>query len=288
MFGYYKLRRKIKEYFLFRQVPEQVNYTFKKSNEELFLFGNGYTLDFNINFNDLIGSDIFVCNEFFNHRSYYDLVKNNNLAHFALDSIGSYEKIIPRMEGISVDEAFEKYLHPILEGGAHVVLPDSVTRYVTENFCYAKVEASNSLFKRLTKSNKQIEKNVNLLTNGHTPQGMLLAGILLGYKKIHLHGLEHNYVKDILNKDPKCGTHFYAEPYRQVLELNDGKGLSREAYKIKLSKLLKGNSDVFEVYEQLAEIAKELGVEVIDHSNGSLFMFQDYSLWDLVEPKDKN
>lgn len=288
MLGYHKFRRKIKEYFLFRQVSEQKNNTFKKNNEELFLFGNGYTLNQTIDLSDLKGNDIFVCNELFNHRNYYDIVKNNNIAHFALDSIRSYEKIIPRMEGISVEEAFEKYLHPILEGGAHVVLPDSVIKYVTEYFCYAKVEASNSLFKRLTKFNKQIEEKVDFLTRGHTPQGMLLAGILLGYKKIHLHGLEHNYVKDILNKDPRCGTHFYGESYRQVLELNDGKGLPREAYKVTLSKLFEGNSKVFKSYEQLAELAKELGVEVIDHSNGSLFMFQDYSLWDLVEPKDKN
>ncbi len=117
---------------------------------------------------------------------------------------------------------------------------------------------------------------------------MLLAGILLGYKKIHLHGLEPNYVKDILNKNSKCGTHFYGESYRQVLELNDGKVLPREAYNVTFSKLFESNAKIFRAYEQLADLAQELGVEVIVHSGGSLFMFQDYSLWDLVEPPNKN
>jgi hypothetical protein len=57
---------------------------------------------------------------------------------------------------------------------------------------------------------------------------------------------------------------------------------------VTLSKLFEGNAKVFKAYEQLAELAKELNVEVIDHSKGSLFMFQDYSLWDLVETKRIN
>ena len=104
-----------------------------------------------------------------------------------------------------------------------------------------------------------------------------------------MYGLEHNYVIDILNKDPRCGTHFYGDSYRSVLELDRGAGLPRDQYKIKLSELFEGNARVFRTYEQIAYLAKEMGVEIIDHSNGSLFMFQDYSLWDLVEePHFKN
>jgi hypothetical protein len=95
----------------------------------------------------------------------------------------------------------------------------------------------------------------------HTPQIMILMGILFGYKKIHLLGLEHNYVKDILNKDPKCGTHFYGDTYEDVLISDRGLG-GRDHYRITLSKLLRGNADVFEGYEQLADLAKERGIEI--------------------------
>jgi hypothetical protein len=289
MFGYYKLRRKIKEYFIYRKVPEQINFTFKKRNEELFLFGNGYTLNANINLNDLKGSDIFVCNEFYRHPNYNNVIDRNNILHFALDGIGSYEKVTPKMEGLTVEESFEKYLNPILRSGVNVVLPMNVIPYILNNFNDSQICAISSILNDLLKNKSTDQQNqIKNIKSGHTPQGMLLIGILYGYKKIHLHGLEHNYVKDILNKDPKCGTHFYGESYREVLEINDGKGLPREAYKTTLSKLFEGNAKTFKAYEQLADLAKELGVEVIDHSEGSLFMFQDYSLWDLVEPKDKN
>ncbi len=165
----------------------------------------------------------------------------------------------------------------------------NVIPHVLNNFTDSQICAISHILNDLLKNKStDLQNRIKRITRGHTPQGMLLIGILYGYKKIHLHGLEHNYVKDILNKDPICGTHFYGESYRQVLELNDGKGLPRESYKTTLSKLLSGNASIFEGYEQLAELAKELNVEVIDHSNGSLFMFQDYSLWDLVEPKDKH
>jgi hypothetical protein len=288
MLAYYKFRRKIKNYFLTKKIPKLNNFDFENENEELFLFGNGYTLDANINLNNLSGADVFVCNEFHRHPEYKNIIEQNNVLYFALDGIGSYEKIIPKREDLSVGESFEKYLHPILRSGVNIVVPFNVFSYVLRGFPKTKMKSHLLLFEELSKT-KGIEfEDIVSLSNGHTPQGMILVGILMGYKKIHLHGLEHNYVKDILNKDPKCGTHFYGESYRQVLELNHGTGLPREAYKVTLSKLFEGNAKVFKAYEQLAELAKELNVEVIDHSKGSLFMFQDYSLWDLVETKRIN
>jgi hypothetical protein len=199
-----------------------------------------------------------------------------------MDGSKSFEKTIPEKRNITSAEAYKIHIDPIISNQANIIMPYSILSYALNKYPNTKIYPSEKLFQELK------WKNINLenIIFGHTPQSMLLAGILFGYKKIHLHGLEHNYVKDILNKDPKCGTHFYGESYRQVLELNDGKGLPREAYRVTLSKLFEGSSKVFKAYEQLAELAKELGVEVIDHSNGSLFMFQDYSLWDLVEQKE--
>ena len=70
---------------------------------------------------------------------------------------------------------------------------------------------------------------------------------MLGYKKIRLFGLEHNYVKDILNRDKNCGTHFYSDDYTEILEMNHGVNLPRESYKVLLSKLFEGNSKTFTV-----------------------------------------
>jgi hypothetical protein len=68
MFGYYKLKQKIKECVLFWNIPKTNNFDFEKRSEELYLFGNGYTLDLNINLDNLNGADIFVCNEIWKHR----------------------------------------------------------------------------------------------------------------------------------------------------------------------------------------------------------------------------
>lgn len=285
MFGYYKFRRKIKNFYLRLKTPKSNGFDFERGTDELILLANGYTMDMYIELEKLKGADVFVCNEFFRHVNYSNIIIENNVLYFALDGLISYERTIPKMEGLSVNESFEKYLNPILKSNVNSVIPISLFPYVLNNFPKSKIKSNELYFQELVDLKVISPKKIKELRIGHTPQGMLLAGILMGYKKIHLHGLEHNYVKDILNKDPKCGTHFYSESYRQVLELNDGKDLPRDAYKVTLSKLFEGNAKTFRTYERLSDLAKQLDVEIIDHSNGSLFMFQDYSLWDLVEPK---
>jgi hypothetical protein len=289
MFGYHKFKRKVRNFLETWGIKEKtINFDFKKQNQELILLANGYTLDINIDLKIVKDKDVFVCNEFFRHSCFNDIVENNNVLFFALDSADSYQRVVPRRQGLSVREAYEKYLFPILNSKTNLVIPKSVIPFLLKEFPHSGLCSSEMFIYECRKLNKLSSHKIIEQGIGHTPQFMLLAGIILGYKKIHLHGLEHNYVKDILNKDPKCGTHFYGESYREVLELNDGKGLPREAYRVTLSKLFEGNAKTFKGYEQLADLAKELGVEVIDHSNGSLFMFQDYSLWDLVEPKNNN
>jgi hypothetical protein len=282
MFGYYKFRRKLREFFLIKKA-RRTAVDFIKSGEELLLIANGYTLNDKIDLSTLKGNDIFVCNELYLHQDYDNLIKSNNVLHFAMDGIESYLYILPKMENLTVDQVFEKYLYPILASKVNVTMPLNLYPYITKNFPYASYIASQVLKEKLIKAAMISSKSMKNLNGGHTPHFMILAGILMGYKKIHLYGLEHNYVKDILNKDPKCGTHFYNESYRQVLELNIGKDLPREAYRTTLSSLFESNACTFRVYEALAELAKERGTEIIDHSGGSLFMFQDYSLWDLVE-----
>lgn len=285
MFGYYKLKNNIKLYLEKRKINFNVKLEelkIKKKND-LVLFGNGYTLH-DAYLKDFIGKDCFVCNEFYLMNNFKEFILKNNVFYFMGDGLSSIQKQ-SKLEHLSWESTFLKYNSMFLNMSDITFLqPESLAiEYLKRNATIKNI-VSQSLIKSILKNKpKKIKNLVNDIKIGHTPQVMLLVGILLGYKKIHLHGLEHNYVKDILNKDPKCGTHFYGESYREVLELNDGKGLPRESYRVTLSKLFEGNAKTFKGYEQLADLAKELGVEVIDHSNGSLFMFQDYSLWDLVE-----
>lgn len=286
MFGYYKLRRKIKEYFIHRKVPEQINFSFKKSNEKLFLFGNGYTLNQNLDFNDLKGNDIFVCNLIWKHQSFEKLRKNNNLIWFGMDSIQSFKTTVPSIFS-HVEEAIDAYYGPIINSDVCMCVKDCLLDYLNVNYNKSNIYSSTIWLNKLFVSSGISKNRIKNWGFGHTPQLMILFGILMGYKEIHLHGLEHNYARDILTKNPKCGTHFYNEPFKDVLELNMGKGLPRTAYKQSLSSLFEGSANTFKVYENLDELAREQSIEILDHSDGSLFMFQDYSLWDLVEPKDK-
>jgi hypothetical protein len=260
---------------------------FEKRTDELYIFGNGYTL-VDLDLLSFQSQDIFVCNEIFRHESFLALKKGNNLLHFVMDNAKVFEELTPTRLNISVKEAYANRLNPILELDHNIVLNKTLKNYVLSNYPSREYIPHDILYNAILENlTDQVETNLIDFDIRHTPHLMILTAIFLGYKKIYLYGLEHNYVKDILNKDRKCGTHFYGESYKQVLEFNNGKNLSRDQYKITLSKLFEGNAKTFKTYEKLADLAKERGIEIIDHSGGSLFMFQDYSLWDLVEPPNK-
>jgi hypothetical protein len=282
MLGYYKLRKKIKELLLDNTIQEY-NFNFQKKQESLYLFGNGYTLkDFDLN--KLKNQDCFICNAFFRMPYFNEFIINNNAIDFSLDSYSQLSKTAEKINR-DIELLLDEYINPKIGLNFPLVKTSDFIPYILDRNPNQSIITNTAFldkFKHLVN-----KKTINEIANkmGHTPQFMLLIGILMGYKKIYLYGLEHNYVKDILNKSTLCGTHFYDDTYKDVL-LSDGhKRGDRESAKIKLSNLFEGNAAIFKGYEQLADLAKEMGVEIIDHSNGSLFMFQDYSLWDLVEEK---
>jgi hypothetical protein len=283
MFGYYKIRKKLSNYNLNKKFNDgKANFHFVKKSDELFLFGNGYTLK-EFSLDSIIGKDCFTCNVFFRMPDFKEFTLKNNVLDFGMDSFATVQRISKRT-GNSVEQILKDYINPKLGIGISLIRKLDYFEYVLN---FDKTQ-SISTFKELVKEYGFNKKDKDLSkTFGHTPQTMIHAGILMNYKKIHLYGLEHNYVKDILNKDSKCGTHFYGDTYEELLLSDRGPG-DRNHFRIKLSKLFEGNAHIFKGYEQLADLAKERGIEIIDHSGGSLFMFQDYSLWDLVEPKDKN
>ena len=213
-------------------------------------------------------------------------IQRNNVLDFTLDSFSEVHRTAKKT-GNAPDIILQECENPKIGKGIPLVKTLDFFEYVLETNPDQKIIDTESLLKKIAPLD--YENLLKYVANkfGHTPQFMLLVGILMRYKKIHMYGLEHNYVRDILNKSPLCGTHFYNDTYEDIL-LSDGHSRDREKTKPVLSKLLRGNASIFEGYERLAELAKERNVEIIDHSNGSLFMFQDYSLWDLVEPKDKN
>jgi hypothetical protein len=283
MLGYYKLSKKIKSLFATKKYKQSYNFDFQKKKDSLYIFGNGYSIkDFDLN--TIVNQDCFICNAFFRMPGFDEFIKNNNIVDFSLDG---FEKLLiySIKINIKIEDLFDGYVNPKIGLNFPLVKTADFIPYIIKKNPDQSIITSTALLEKYTypTNKKKIEEIIDKI--GHTPQFMILIGILMEYKKIFLYGLEHNYVKDILNKDSICGTHFYDDSYRSVLELDRGVGLTREEYKIKLSELFEGNSHVFRTYEQLAELAKEMGIEVIDHSNGSLFMFQDYSLWDLVEEK---
>jgi hypothetical protein len=286
MLGYYRITKKIKKSFLSSNFQESYNFDFEKASETLNLIGNGYTIK-NLNITCFDGVDSFICNNFFRMQGFDEFIEKNNVLDFSMDS---FEFFFTRANKLNSTREIllEEYVNPKIGLKLPLVKTSDFIQYIIEKYPNQSIITDKALLKKfITNSNKKIinkiKKNI-----GHTPQFMLLIGILMGYKKIYLYGLEHNYVKDILNKSTLCGTHFYDDTYEDVM-LSDGhKRGDRESAKIKLSKLFEENAKIFRGYEQLADLAKEMGVEIIDHSNGSLFMFQDYSLWDLVEdPKLK-
>lgn len=286
MFGYYKLRKKLKYIYSKNKYQNKIDsFDFTKVSEELYLFGNGYTLK-GYDLNQLENQDCFICNAFFRMPNFSTFIQSNNVLDFSMDSFAAVNKTAKK-NGKSSESILNEYVNPKIGLGMPLVNTFDFYDYIIEVDPNQKTIDSESLLKKIAPLEyKNLLKDV-ANNFGHTPQFMLLVGILMGYKKIHLHGLEHNYVRDILNKSPLCGTHFYNDTYEDIL-LSDGHSRDREKTKPVLSKLLRGNASIFEGYERLAELAKERNVEIIDHSNGSLFMFQDYSLWDLVEQKVKN
>jgi hypothetical protein len=284
MFGYYKFSRKIKACLTRSKYKSQIEqFNFSKNSDELYLFGNGYTLK-GYDLNQLINQDCFICNGFFRMPNFNRFIQNNNVLDFSMDSMGSIIKSETRLNR-NPDIHIAEYINPKIGIGIHLVRTIDAFDYILRLNPGQKIIDPESFLKKIAPDNYKNLLNDVANKFGHTPQFMLLVGLLMGYQKIHLFGLEHNYVRDMLNKSPLCGTHFYNDTYEDIL-LSDGHPRDRELTKPKLSKLFSGNASIFAGYEQLADLAKELGVEVIDHSNGSLFMFQDYSLWDLVERKN--
>jgi len=265
----------------------QSNFNFNKTSDELFLFGNGYTLK-TFDLNVINNVDCFICNLFFKIEGFHKFIRRNNVLDFEMDSLKDMEHIAKR-HNFLIENILRDYHDIKISGQFHLVRKSDFIDYIIQKNPQQPVITDFGLLRKLV-LNKDEQQKIDILKKyiGHTPQFMLLIGILMRYNKIHLYGLEHNYVKDILNKDSNCGTHFYGDTYKEILQGDNGYGLPRDAYKIKLSTLFEGNARTFKGYELLADLAKEMNVEIIDHSNGSLFMFQDYSLWDLVEPPVKN
>ncbi len=278
MLGYWKFRNKIRNLFLGYKEVRLNNFEFKPESNGLKLFGNGYSLK-DLDLNIIRNEDVFICNHFYKKEGFDSFRKINNILYFGLDNLQAKKATAKKLNQNLLEHLETGVFKKFGLGLSHVIPKDMIT-LVLEKYPNESIISSDYILEIIDSKLKVDKYNI-----GHTPQFMLLIGILMGYKKIDIYGLEHNYVKDILNKNPLCGTHFYGDTYRDVLESDRGKNLPREAYKITLSKLFEGNANIFRTYEQLAELATERGVEVIDHSNGSLFMFQDYSLWDLVEPK---
>jgi hypothetical protein len=88
MFGYHKFRRNVKNFLATWGIEDKtINFDFKKQNQKLILLANGYTLDINIDLKIVNDKDVFVCNEFFRHSCFNEIVENNNVLFFAMEGL---------------------------------------------------------------------------------------------------------------------------------------------------------------------------------------------------------
>jgi hypothetical protein len=123
-----------------------------------------------------------------------------------LDGIKSYKKKAKALNSdinTIMQERFSPYLS-INSNQNYCVAHTTVIDYL-KNIFSNKVFPLNNLFDydsllEFLKNETKNEVEIDLIVR-HTPQCMLYIAILLFPIEIHLHGLEHNYVKDILNKD---------------------------------------------------------------------------------------
>jgi hypothetical protein len=248
----------------------------QRKSDVLYIFGNGPSLK-QFSFDDFIGNDLFVCNEFKQHLKFEEIAQNNNLIYFHGDNKRSFKDYA--QDGFSDD--FNNALRFFFENKfsfdyftvvSHDIYSDLKKIFPGTLLVKFDLNIIKKYFLRILgrKYEEIINKAVDIR---HTPNLMLLYGIGLGYKKIYLNGMDHSYVRDKLN-NIQVQTHFFDEINEYI----------SAAYSIAhrdLSSLFLDSHKTFELYKNQKDFAKIAGVKIIDLTiNGCLDMFEkkDYDL----------
>jgi hypothetical protein len=279
MFGYYKMVKGIKNFLVKSDFYNKIS----KKNDTVYIFGNGYSIA-DLNLGDFRGEDCFVCNEFFRMKGFSEFIENNNISYFAIDGMNSFIREA-QIRRITTNEMLVKFVDPIISEKYPIIVQSSMVGYISKKKSKDSIGVMGGDLASIMKKKYTITKIHNNVTRmactvRHTPHAMIAVALILGYKRILLYGLDHTYVRDILNKNPMAGKHFYLETQMEVL--NSNLVFTSNQCKIKLSNLFIDSAETFKVYEAQREIADLLNIQIIDKSNGSLFCFQDFNLFDLA------
>jgi hypothetical protein len=279
MFGYYKMVKRIKNFFVKSDFYNKIS----KKNDTVYIFGNGYSIA-DLNLGDFKGEDCFVCNEFFRMKGFDEFIENNNISYFALDGMNSFIRIAQK-KGIALNEILLRHIDSIISDKYPLIVQHSMVNYISKRKSKDSIGVIGSDLASIMRKKTAIAKIPTAViraacTIRHTPQAMIATALILGYKKILLYGVDHTYVRDILNKSLMAGKHFYLETQMDIF--NSNLVFERKQYKAILSNLFLDNANTFKIYENQKIVADYLNIQIIDKTNGSLFCFQDFNFFDLA------
>jgi hypothetical protein len=271
--------KKIKYYLTKSDFHNKIN----KKKDTLYIFGNGYSIA-SLDLGDFKGEDCFVCNEFFRMNGFSQFVQQNNVSYFVLDGMNSFLREAQK-RGITLNEILAKFIDPIISDNYPIIVQNNMVDYISKSKSKDSIGVVGSDMVSIMKNRYSIaEIAPNIIKKAfsirHTPHAMIAVALILGYKTILLYGVDHTYVRDILNKSVMAGKHFYLETQMEVL--NSNLVFDRHQANIKLSNLFLDSAKTFEIYEAQKIIADSLNIQVIDKTNGSLFCFQNFNLFDLA------
>ncbi len=172
MFGYYKFRKKINSVFSKNKYKKQIEeFNFSKKSEELYLFGNGYTLK-GYDLNQLKNQDCFICNAFFRMPNFDNFILKNNVIDFTMDSFSSIISNAKKL-GKWPESILNEYEKPKIGSGFPLVKTVDFYEYILNINPEQKIIDSESLLKKIAPAEyKKLIKDV-AGKFGHTPQFML-------------------------------------------------------------------------------------------------------------------
>jgi hypothetical protein len=277
--------KKIKYYLTKSDFHNKIN----KKKDTLYIFGNGYSIA-SLDLGDFKGEDCFVCNEFFRMRGFNEFIEQNNVSYFVLDGMRSFLREAQK-RGMPLNEILLKFVDPILSDKYPIIVQNGMVNYISKRKPKNSIGVMGSDLASIMKKKypgAKVDPNIikKAFSIRHTPHAMVATALILGYKKIFLYGVDHTYVRDILNKSLMAGKHFYLETQMEVLDSN--LVFNRNQASVKLSSLFLDSAKTFEIYEAQKIIADSLNIQIMDKTNGSLFCFQDFNLFDLALTENTN
>jgi hypothetical protein len=256
--------------FLARNVELNLE-EYNKNSQNLVILGTSPSLnEFDINILKNSDCDIFICNGIFRMEKFKFLIKKPGVTYFFGANLKTIAEIAVN-ENKKIDEYILNYFSGLELFSGKKIFSHSLVNYfykksffINNNYSFSFQKYENIIKKTLL-SNEKIDVDLELCLNmRHTPQLMILIGIILGYKNIELYGLQHSYVKDRF-EGIESVLHSYSEE----------NSISQNMAHRDLTELFLDSHLTFKVYKELNKLAKILNVNIYDYTiDGCLDMFE--------------